>query len=134
MACFYVIYRYVFSKWRSIRPLEINQYDITMATPDITMGNDVARDSHCDVTISNGIAMCTCGYEPLLLWILCSMPKCVILFCIVWNKNKNKFVFDQSGLENTFIVFVWGYFSSFGLVKYLYTNNNVFSPDWTNTH
>ncbi len=24
----------------------------------------------------------------------------------VWNKNKNKFMFDQFGLENTFIVFV----------------------------
>ncbi len=35
---FYVIYRYVFSKWRSIRPVEINQYDIKMPTHyDITM-------------------------------------------------------------------------------------------------
>ncbi len=57
---FYVIYRYVFSKWRLIRPVEINQYDITMATHyDITMGNDVARDIHCDVTVRNDIAMCT---------------------------------------------------------------------------
>ncbi len=40
---FYVIYRYVISKWRSIRPVEINQHDITMATDyDITMDNDIA--------------------------------------------------------------------------------------------
>ncbi len=40
--------------------MEINQYDITMATHyDITMGNDNARDIHCDITISNDIAMCT---------------------------------------------------------------------------
>ncbi len=36
--------------------IEINQYSITMATHyDITMGNDVARDIHCDVTISNDV-------------------------------------------------------------------------------
>ncbi len=54
MACFYVIYRYVFPKWRSIRSVDINQYDITMATHyDITMGNDVARDAHCEITMAN---------------------------------------------------------------------------------
>ncbi len=60
------------SEWRSIRPVEINQYDITIATYyDMTMGNDVARDAHCeigndvamdihcDVTMSNNVAMCT---------------------------------------------------------------------------
>ncbi len=58
MACFYVIYRYVFSKWRSIRPVDINQYQsITMATHyDITMGNDVARDAHCEITMGNDVA------------------------------------------------------------------------------
>ncbi len=56
MASFYVIYRYVISEWRSIRPVEINQYAITMATHyDITIGNDVGSD----VTMSNDIAMCT---------------------------------------------------------------------------
>ncbi len=60
MAYFYVAYRYVISEWRSIRPVKINQYNITMATHcEITMGNDVARDSHCDVTMSNDITMCT---------------------------------------------------------------------------
>ncbi len=57
MAYFYVIYRYVFSEWRSIRAVEINQYDITMATHyDITMGNDVARDAHFEITMGNGVA------------------------------------------------------------------------------
>ncbi len=55
MDSFYVTYRYVFSKWRSISPVEINQYYITMATHyDITMGNNVARDAHCE---SYGITM-----------------------------------------------------------------------------
>ncbi len=46
MACFYVIYRDVFFEWRSIEPVEINQYSITIATHyDITMGNDIARDA-----------------------------------------------------------------------------------------
>ncbi len=39
MAYFYVIYRYVFSEWRSSRPVEITHYNITM-------GNDIARDAH----------------------------------------------------------------------------------------
>ncbi len=69
-----MIYRYVFSDWKSIRPVEINQYDITMATHyditmgndvatdahcEITKGNDVARDIHCDITMSNDVAICT---------------------------------------------------------------------------
>ncbi len=54
IACFYVIYRYVFSKWRSIRPVEINQCDITMATHcDIQMGNVIARDAHREITMGN---------------------------------------------------------------------------------
>ncbi len=72
MVCFYVIYRYVFSKWRPIRPVVINQYDITIATHyNSTMGNDVTRDAqceiimcndfsrdiHCDVTMHNDVAM-----------------------------------------------------------------------------
>ncbi len=57
MAYFYVIYRHVISKLRSIRPVEINQYDITMTTHyDITMGNDVARDAHCEITMDNDVA------------------------------------------------------------------------------
>ncbi len=51
MALFYVIYRYVISIWRSIRPVEINQYDITMGPHyDITL-DDVARDAHCEITM-----------------------------------------------------------------------------------
>ncbi len=57
MAYLYVIYRYVISIWRLVRPIEINQYDITMASHyDITMGNDVAMDAHCEITMVNDVA------------------------------------------------------------------------------
>ncbi len=40
-----------------MRPVEINQYDITMASHyDITMGNIVTRDVHCEITMGNDIA------------------------------------------------------------------------------
>ncbi len=144
-----MIYRYVFSEWRSIRPVDINQYDITMATHyDITMGNDIARDSHCeitmgndaasdihcdvtmgndiardvyfeitmsndvardihyDVTMSNGIAMCTYHSVTmhtdvamnLFCYVFSALCLSMILICGVWNKNKNMFMFDHSGL------------------------------------
>ncbi len=32
MAYFYVIYKYMIYEWRSVMLVEINQYDITMAT------------------------------------------------------------------------------------------------------
>ncbi len=65
---FYVIYRCVISEWRSISPMEINQYDITLTTHyDITMGNDVARDIHCDVTMSNDVTMWTYHYYLCIL-------------------------------------------------------------------
>ncbi len=36
--------------------VEINQYDITMATHyDITMGNDIDRDAYCEITMGNDI-------------------------------------------------------------------------------
>ncbi len=114
-------------------------YDITMGNDvakdahcDITMGNDVTRDIHCDITMSNDVAMCT--YHGITMhndvamnlfyyaFSACSIPNCVILLWLVWNKNKNKFMFDQSGLEITFL--------SFRLMKYHYTNTtHVFSPD-----
>ncbi len=60
MACFYVIYKYAFSEWRSIRLVEINQYDIIMATHyDITMGNDIAKDAHYEITMGNDVAIGT---------------------------------------------------------------------------
>ncbi len=41
-------------EWRSIRPVEINQYDITMVTHyEITMGIDVAKDAHCEIIMGN---------------------------------------------------------------------------------
>ncbi len=109
--------------------MEIDQYDITIAIHyditmgndiardvhcEITIGNDIARDTHCDITMSNDIAMYTyhgitmhndvamnlfyCIYSALCL--------IIILLWVVCNKNKNKFMFDQSGLENTFVIFV----------------------------
>ncbi len=101
--------------------MKINQNDITMATYyDNTMGNDVARDAHCeikmgndivtdihcDVTMSNGIAMRT--YHGITMYNDVDMNlfvPCIILLWILWNKNKNKFYFDQSVLENRVIVF-----------------------------
>ncbi len=57
---------------------------------DITSGNDVTSEIHCDVIMSNDVAM----YKY-------SITKhndfAMILF--------NKWVFDQSGVENTFVVF-----------------------------
>ncbi len=113
--------------WSPIRPVEINQYDITMATHyhitmgnnvardvhcEITMVNDVARDIHCDITMSNGIAMCT--YHGITLYndvamnlffyVFSALCLITILLWLVCNKNKNKFMFDQYGLKNTFIV------------------------------
>ncbi len=57
MSCFHVVYSYVFSKWRSFKPVDINQYDITIATNyDITMGDDVARNAYCEITMGNDVA------------------------------------------------------------------------------
>ncbi len=116
------------SEWRSIRPVEINQYDITMATRyditmgsdvakdghcEITMGNDVARDIHCDVTMSNDFAMCT-NHDitmhndvamNLFYYRFSALCLIMILLWVVCNKNKNNVMFDQSGLENTFVIF-----------------------------
>ncbi len=110
--------------------MEINQYDIiAMATHyditmgndiardahcEITMGNDIARDIHCDVTMSNDVTMCT--YHGITMhndvamnlfyYVFSALCLIMILLWVVCNKNKNKFIFDQSGLENTFVGFV----------------------------
>ncbi len=80
----------------------------------ITMGNYVARDIHCDITMSNDIAMYT--YHGitmhndvamnLFFFVFSTLYLIMILLWVICNKSKNKFVFDQSELENTFIVFV----------------------------
>ncbi len=111
MAYFYVIYRDMFSEWRSIRPVEINQYDITMATHyditkgndiardahfEITMDNDVARDIHCHVIMSNDVAMYTCHgitmhndiTMNLFYYVFSALCLIMILLWVVWNKNK----------------------------------------------
>ncbi len=95
--------------------MEINQYDITMTTHyDVTMGNDIARVIHCDITMSNDVTMCT--YHGITMhndiamnlfyYVFSTLCLIMISLWVVWNKNMNKFMFDQSGLENTFVVFV----------------------------
>ncbi len=101
MAYFYMIYRYVFSKWRSIRPVEINQYDITVATHyDITMSNDIAMCIYYGLTMHNDIAI------NLFYYVVSALCLIMILLGVVWNKNTKKLMFDQSGLEKTFIIFL----------------------------
>ncbi len=68
---------------------------------DVTMNNDVAMCTYKGITMHNDIAM-----NLFLLCILCSMPNCVIFLWVIWNTHMNTFAFDQSGMENTFIVFV----------------------------
>ncbi len=46
----------------------------------------------------------------IFYYVFSALPNYVLLW-VVCNKNKNKFMFDQSGLENTFCVFVLGYFT-----------------------
>ncbi len=105
---------------------------------EITMGNDIARDIHCDVIMSNDVALCIYHgitmYDDvamnLFYYVFYSLCLFMILFWVVWNKNKNKFMFEKSGLEKTFCCFCEGLFhSSFRLAKYPYINTTpVFSP------
>ncbi len=96
-------------------------YDITMGNNiaidvhcEITMGNDIARGIHCDITMSNDVAMCTHHgitmhndiTMNLFYYVFSALCLIVILLWVVCNKNKNKFMFDQPGLENTFVLFV----------------------------
>ncbi len=128
MACFYVIYRYVISEWRLIWPVEINHYDITMATHyDITMGNDLTWDIHCDITMSNDIAMCT--YHGITMdmdivinlfyYVFSALCLIMILLWVVCYNNKNRFMFDRLGWR-TRVVFVKGYFT----LPFLYKHNS----------
>ncbi len=71
---------------------------------EITLGNDVARDILCEVTMSNGVAMCT--YHGITMHTDVAMNIFYYVFSALWNKNKKMFMFDQSPLENTFVVFV----------------------------
>ncbi len=109
--------------------VKINQCDITMATHyDITIGNDVARMqvlksqwvmtllgtsivmSQCIMTlllcIYHGVTMHNDIAMDLFNYVFFAQLLIMILLWVVCNKNKNKFMFDQSGLENTFVVFV----------------------------
>ncbi len=78
------------------------------------MGINVARDIHFDVTMGNDIAMCT--YHGITMhndvamnlfyYVFSALCLIMILVWVVWNKNKKKFMFDQSELQNTFVGFV----------------------------
>ncbi len=88
---------------------DIQACDLWMATHDITMGNDIARDVHCEITMSNDVAMCTYGITMhndvamnLFYYVFSALCLIMILLWILGNKNKNKFIFDQSGLENIY--------------------------------
>ncbi len=80
---------------------------------EIAMGNYVARDIHCDITMSNDIALYTDDgitmhndvAMNLFYYIFSTLSLITILLWVVCNKNKNKFMLDQSGLENIFVVF-----------------------------
>ncbi len=103
---------------------------------DITTG-DATRDIHCDVTMINDFVMCT--YHGMTMHNAVAMkllfittPSYVILIWVVWNENKNKFVFDQTRLENVSVVMyrVYLFHLSFELIKYPYTKTMfVFPPD-----
>ncbi len=75
---------------------------------EITMGNDIARDIYCDVTMINDVAMCT--YHGITMhndiamnlfcYVFSTLCLIVILLWVVCSTNNNKFMFDQSGLES----------------------------------
>ncbi len=79
----------------------IDQYAITMITHyDVTMSNDVAMCTYHGITMHNDVTM------NLFYYVFSSLCLIMILLWVVCNKIKNKFMFDQSDLENTFVVFV----------------------------
>ncbi len=101
-------------------PIMKSQWVMMLLGTSIMMSQWVSMCTYHGITVHNDVAMNIFYY--FLLCILWSMPNCVILLWVVWNKNKNKWVFDQSELENT-------------LMKYPYTKTTyVFSADWSNTH
>ncbi len=98
----------------------VTHYDITMGNDvardahfEITMGNDVARDIHCDVTMSNDLTMST--YHGITMhndiamnlfyYVFSVLCLIMILLWVVCNKTRTKFMFDQSRLKNTSVVF-----------------------------
>ncbi len=135
------------SEWRSIRPMEINQYYITMVIHcdiardvhcEITIGNDVARYIYCDVTMNNAVAMCT--YHRITMhndvdvnlfyYVLSALYLIMILVWVVWNKTRTSWCLISLGWRTHSLFCVRLFHSSFGLMKYPYTNTtHVFSPE-----
>ncbi len=74
--------------------------------------------------------------KPFLLCMLWSMPNCVILLWVVWNKKQEQARVWSVWAGEQIYCFCEGFFhSAFGLVKYPYTNTiHVISLDWSNTH
>ncbi len=71
--------------------MEINQYDITMTTHYyITISTDMC--TYHGITMHNDAVM------NLFYYVFSRLPNCVILLWVVWNKNKNRLLFDQQGL------------------------------------
>ncbi len=70
------------------------------------MSNNVSMYIYDGITMHNGIAMNLYFYHICII-----MPMYIILLWVVCSKNKNKFVFDQSGFESIFIDFVLDYFT-----------------------
>ncbi len=60
----------------------------------VTISNDVAMCTYLGVTMHNDFAM------NLFYNVFSAVYLIMILLLVVWNKNKNKFMFDRSGLEN----------------------------------
>ncbi len=91
-------------------PVEMNQYDITMATHYvITMGNNIARDAHCkitmrndiprdihyhcDVTMSNDVAMCTFHGITMYNDIVMNLFYCIVsVLCLFMIEHSLVFV------------------------------------------
>ncbi len=102
------------SQWPLIMNITMGNDIARNAHCEITMGNDVARVIHCDITMSSDVSMCT--YHGgimhndvamnLFYYVFSALCLIMILLSVVCNKNKNKFMFDQSGLDKTFVVFV----------------------------
>ncbi len=83
-------------QWRSISMT--SQWPIIYC--DVTMSNDAAMGTYHGITIHNGVVM------NLFFYVFSALCLIIILLWVVCNKNKNKFMFDQSGLENTWVVFL----------------------------
>ncbi len=88
------------SQWLLIMTFTIGNDVAKDAHCEITMGNYVARDIHCYATMSYDISIHNDMDMNLFYYVLSALCLIVLFYYgLVWNKNKNKFMFDQSGLR-----------------------------------